>query len=265
MNQEDFIDKMIELRDWGVLSQMLQFLPEDFIMEHKYEFLWGTISDNIDRLNIPDWIFYTFAEFLDWKIISSKRLDERFIHKHKDRLNWNELLRHNQFSMPFIYEHLHYIDLNQLTSTQELSEDFLLEFKDVINWDTVRYRRDLSVEFLRKAADYINWKYYLWNGRLTEEHLREFNDYLDWGEVSERQTMSKDFILENWDKINFKTMIMYNTHLCLNHEFIKEIVKEKLDRATIRDGAENIRHVYGSEFYNELITMKNEQENFITR
>lgn len=253
---------MIELRDWGVVAQYMQYLDYDFIMEHKYEFPWGTISEHLDTFNLPDWVFHACSELLDWKSISRQKISINFIHEHREKLDWDWLLRYKQFPEGFIVEHLNYIhDWGVLVSSQELSEDFLWDFRDIIDWDRVRYRKYLSIEFLRKAVDYINWKYYLWNGRLTEGEMREFADYLDWESVCEYQTMSEDFIKEYWDKMNFKKLL-FNYRLCLSYDFIKEFVKEKLDRWTIRDKAQDICQKYGEKFYNELIMMKNEQENY---
>lgn len=259
---KQFLDKMIELQDWNIVAQFMQYLDYDFIMKHKYDFPWGLISNNIEIYHLPDWVFHACSDLLDWKTISKQKLNDNFIHEHKEKLDWDWVLRNKQFNESFIREHLPYIkNFDVLISSQLLSEEFLLEFKDSINWDRIIYRRYFSIEFLREVKDYINWKYFLWSGRLTEEHLREFDEYLDWEAVCEYQTISEDFIKEHWDKMDFKKLLL-NNHLCLNHKFIKEFVKEKIDRWTINGKSAEIVKLYGASFYNELIMLKNEQENY---
>lgn len=264
LNMEDnklreLVDRMVEFGDWGVITQLFNQLDYNFIEEHKYAFDWRYISSNLYKFEIKDWMWSKYEEFFNWEDISRQKLDEDFVDKYAHKLNWRDLLQSNNFSESFIIEHLRYVDLDMVVSTQYISEDFLWEFRDAFNWKYIW--SELSPEFMRKAVDYIDWTSFGWNKLFTEDIMREFSDCFDWDILSHKQTMSEQFVRENWDKINFQYLLL-NEHCCFRRSFVKEFVREKLSRLQVFVKRDAIRKRYDNDFYNELIKMKNYQENY---
>lgn len=255
---KNFINKLVKLGDWGVITQFFNEFEPKFIEKHWGAICWDQVVSNLDKFKVPDWVWEKYGNIFDWNKVSANKLSEDFIEKYKDKLNWREVLQANEFSEDFIRRYLKYMDGGLLVATQHLSEEFLWEFRDFIDWEYLW--QDVSNDFLRKATNYIHWNSYIWRKRLTEELLREFRDYLDWTVISHTQTLSEPFIKENWDKINFDYLILSN-YCCFSKEFVKEMVREKINDYHLRLYEDELKQKYGWEFYRELVKIKDECKN----
>lgn len=133
-------------------------------------------------------------------------LSDKFIKKHKDKLNWR-----------------------YLTAKQNLSEKMLTKFADRIDWEIVSKQYKLSEEFMRKFPDKLHWTFITENIWLDESFIREVKDYINWEKVfkKHKSLLYLDFIREYWDDY-----ICNNTQVVVNSadNCCEEIVHEFKDR-----------------------------------
>ena len=86
---------------------------------------------------------------LDWYYISSsdESFGECFIRKFKDKVDWNEISRHQKLSEPFIREFSSQVDWESISYNQKLSESLIREFSSQVHWEGISYTQTLSESF----------------------------------------------------------------------------------------------------------------------
>ncbi len=197
---------------WEVLptNQELEYLLNDgFVILFQNKDIWGNIGwiRNMteecverfkDKIPLQGWIdllgnkrFTTeFVEKLVqelemnddlWEAISSgQRLNQEFMERYQDELNWFELSLHQKFDIDFIFKMKDKISLNNLSMNDCLNEQMIEqisekedEFDDELDWVFISEYGNISKEFAERNDKVIKTLF-----RMNEAYLEEESENL---------------------------------------------------------------------------------------
>lgn len=155
-----------ELREYNDIIQdnvlnnvvfQFQKVSLDYLREHKNDVEWGTFNYNYFK---NEHEAEEFKDKIDWITLSRRNVhfSEQFYDKYKEKWDWAVLLKHNQFSMKFLRDHLDYLDWEEVSYDQELEMDFIEEFKDKLDWDLMSGQQKFTPEMMEKYFDKIDWQ-----------------------------------------------------------------------------------------------------------
>ena len=102
-------------------------------------------------------------------------MTEQEMRQTPDRVNWDNISRHQTLSEDFIREFSDRVKWDYISCYQTLSEDFIREFSDRVDWDYISIRQTLSEDFIREFSDRVSWDYISYYQTLSEDFRKEFN------------------------------------------------------------------------------------------
>ena len=153
---ENHIDKI----NWIGLScnNRIKFSPQ-FIKKHCDRFLnWGVLAQRHSYLIKDGHLDILLKKGITWeKICFYQRLDEDFIRKYADKIDWINVMEINKFSIEFIEEFIDEMDNDLLVEHQDLTENFIEKYKKDLNWNLISQYQNLSEEFIIKHRNKINF------------------------------------------------------------------------------------------------------------
>lgn len=248
MNFEEFINKMIELHDFGVLTQCFRSVPPNIIYEYGYAFGWGNICESYE---LEPYELETYCQYFNnnaWtNCCHYQRLSEEFMYRHYNNLDWTMVCTYQHLTEQFMEISFSHLNWGAVSRYQDLSEEFLRRHKNNIHWDQL----DLSKydqHFIMEHIDYIGWYRLPKRTSLSEWYIRECYDLIDWGSISKYQCMSEDFIREFENELNFGDVIL-NSQCHLSANFIARYAK-KIGVDYWKINKDKIEERYGKEFWN---------------
>lgn len=146
---------------------------------------------------------------LTWDKISSYPLSLKFIHKFKDKLNWDKICRLQNLTEEFIEQHKNYIKWDLIQLYQNLSCEFIEKYIDKFNLKVIARSQKLSYEFINKYKDKLNLTTLLYFQKLEEKFLIDHENEIDniingWTLVCINQKLSMNFIKKYEHKLHPK-------------------------------------------------------------
>ena len=167
---------------------------------------------------------------VNWINISyHKKLSEDFIREFQDKVDWSNISINQKLSENFIREFQDKVDWYYIIQHQTLSEPFIREFKDKINWDNISFDQTLSENFIRDFQNKISWFIVSQYQQLSEDFIREFQAKVDWSNISYAQKLSKEFIKEFREYVNEHIQFKTHHHM-LNLQGKQELVKNYCEK-----------------------------------
>ena len=189
-------------------------------------------------MNVDDADIDTIASYIDWDEVSQLRLEESFLSKYNEYINWQYYDRETFFTEEFIRQYPHYMDWEYISKYQNLSEDLIRDCGDYIIWeyicipcmDNERYYKFYDVH---EMMGWMHRDYYFENisedrGELSEELIREFQDAVDWDIVSTYNELPDQFYRDFQDQLNWGIVSYCGFSRTLWHEFSNRIVWEHI-------------------------------------
>ena len=88
-------------------------------------------------MNVDDADIDTIASYIDWDEVSQLRLEEPFLSKYNEYINWQYYDRETFFTEEFIRQYPHYMDWEYISKYQNLSEDLIRDCGDYIIWEYI--------------------------------------------------------------------------------------------------------------------------------
>lgn len=103
-------------------------------------------------------------------------LNEDFISKYADKLNWYYISQKPYLTNAFVKKHKKYINWNQFVMHHKLSDIFMIEMQEYIDFSVAIKYQIIPESLIRKYADKIDW-YYVYRQRkyLSEGFINEFS------------------------------------------------------------------------------------------
>lgn len=158
-------------------------------------------------------MFFDYAEliekftengFTDWDGISSEEgLDEDFIRKHSDNLNWDYICEYQILSPELMNDFHDRLNFKIISSCQELPEDFIDKFHEKFFWtDICRYQV------------------------LNEDFMRRHDSKLDFAMVSRWQKFSMDFYIDYIDRMN-RELVFKNRFIDFSEESVSRALSSR--------------------------------------
>ena len=137
-------------------------------------------------------------------------LDEQFIRKYADYLNWRIISSTQDFSNEMVQDFYDRIDWYYFFqhSWKKINEDWIREFADIIDWTQVcKADYKFSKQFLREFKDKIEWDTYArWQG-IDQNMMVEMKNYVDFSDCLLHEKFDEEFLErylagfvgKNWD------------------------------------------------------------------
>ena len=174
----DFILKLKTIL--SEFNDMLELISEEelnLIFESPNDVNWEEIS--FLKTALPEQFIRTFANKLDWNIISrDKLLSEGFIREFQDKVNWSNISGCQTLSESFIREFKDKVNWTEISKCQKLSENIIAEFSDKVDWQSVSLYQTLSESFIEEFSDKINWQFVSKHQKLSEEFIDKLEEKL---------------------------------------------------------------------------------------
>lgn len=214
-------------------SDLLSDIEFDFDIDLSEIFKFKKLEDfnyNIDDLNKWQSNFEDFDRinkcFSDeiWTSISSYKLNNEFIIRYNENLNWNLISIHQKLNDELINTYQNKINWLIISEKQILSENIIRKFKDKVNWKSISQYQNLNYDFIREFSDKVFWKKISRYQKLNEDFLNEFTNEVYWPNISIYQKIN--------DIDKFKNKICYlkiANNNNLNEEKILKIYKNAQD------------------------------------
>lgn len=119
----------------------------------------------------------------DWTIISKQNIDEKFMLKWKEFLDWKAICTYQKLNEKFIERlSLKYLYLDCIAAHQVLSEEFMDKYANNLNWSLLCSSQYMSEEFIREHLNLVKFGQFPFNSKLnlSIDFIREFADKMDW-------------------------------------------------------------------------------------
>jgi hypothetical protein len=130
-------------------------------------------------------------------------IDEDFIEKYKNALDWTAVLKFYPFTEDllekYIYKSTTNIHRTVVASNQVLSEEFMEKHYDRLMWSFLSVYQKMSKEFIEKHRDRIDFAYLpLYQESVTASFLEEIRkaNSVSWRIIATASTLTEAFILE---------------------------------------------------------------------
>ena len=183
-----------------------------------------------------------FPNYVDWEILSFKKLPFKFIKNFKNNININTYLKYNdidestldnilklyskndivhilddltyykKFSETFIETYYNYFKFESVIyGTQLVSEEFiekhLINLDNKSTWNNISSCQILSEKFIEKYQDKVDWYNITSCQILSEEFIEKYLHKLSWIGVQIGQHLSNEFLEKHYDKLDLKKII----------------------------------------------------------
>ncbi len=213
---KEFIKENADYIDWDKVSYYFDFLsaPIEFIRDYESNLNWQTIAGEhkinweffcafkhnfkndliklyMNRWNLSNFPIEFFEEnpnCVDWDNFTNIfEIDEEFLFKIKNEINWNAFIRKQKVSENFIRNNQDFFEpyWDTISSNGKLSEKFMRDFQHKINWNEISMYQKLSENFMREFQDKLSWYYIFYNQNMSKEFMLEFyeNFYNDLNKI----------------------------------------------------------------------------------
>jgi len=199
-NLDDYDVKHIGLINWHSVSYR-QKLPKWFLIKHKNNLIWSTVSCYIDI----EFIQY-FKDVIKWEVISRRNhLGEKFIVKYIDRLNL-KLVCVDGLSEKFIGQYIEQFSKTKLSNVdRKYSKQFLNKYKNKFDWNMLSIHQNFSEAELIEIKD-ICWYVVCIKRKLSEEFIIANIDKIQWKNIARHQNLSEKFILKHCEHFGFASL-----------------------------------------------------------
>lgn len=166
---EQFLREFDNQINWrSVIGE--QTLTIDFIREYKDSLddnFWYWISAHIE---LTEKLIDEFRDKLNWSYISRRQLNEDFIRKHIDYIDWSGISAKQRFSEEFARAYKDYLFWEYVIRNNRFSEEFLLEMKEYIDkergaWEQLSLWQELSEEFMKENGINPSYMYLFRNNK----------------------------------------------------------------------------------------------------
>lgn len=180
----------------------------------------------ISKQKIDEAFMLRWKEFLDWKVICEyQKLSEEFIeHLALKYLYLDMISAHQVLSEYFMDKYKNNLDWGLLSCSQYMSEDFIREHLDLVKFEQLSFNNklNLSIDFLREFKDEIDWEGWWLFQPLKYKELYEFRDMIyDWRQISRNRNLPIEVIEHFRNELNWKDVCL-KTHL--TEEFMEEYI-----------------------------------------
>lgn len=226
----------------------------DFGLHHD-DYNWKLLQfldqETLSRLPLHDFQIDALADYLDWDIMSSRKLSGWLFVKHKDRINWrafivnkqpktlihldqvrdklNEnadlfLTPHNPYIKRMYYTPMfmsmfpNLVDWKWCSKNIQIDEFLLYKFWNRLNITTISKYQNMSEEFMRENSSRIKWQY-VCKRPLREKFIDEMAHCVDWYAVAKYQKLSSDFMKKFMGRLDPYVVSRYQP---LDMSFIEE-------------------------------------------
>lgn len=190
---DDFLHNYKKYLNWKTVCRH-QDLSKNiiFIYFNKFE-----IRDLLIFQNVPKEILEDNIHLMDMEMVSEYQiLDESFIEKFENKINFKKIGENNQFSDKFILKYKHKLDIKLFCRTQNLNDHVI---KDLISnnlevcFETISWRQDLGQDFIKEYFMFLDKDDIVSYQNITESFMEEFWEYLNHELISYHQKISYNF------------------------------------------------------------------------
>lgn len=205
----------------------------------------------------------------DWHYISKQNINEQFMLKWKNYLDWKAICTYQHLTEEFI-EHLNlkYLYLDYISAHQVLSERFMAKYANALDWGLLSSSQYMSEEFIREFSNLIHFPQLPFNKKikLSIDFLREYKDKIEWDSYWAFVPIKFDILYEFRDRVDDWKIISRNQELPIE---VIEQFKNELDWEAVclkTHLTEEFMEKYIDYIdWDSISYVQNLSENFITR
>lgn len=183
------------------------------------------LSINVIKKNLNDMI----SELGDdvWRLLCiHQRLNNHFIVKNKDKLDWESLVIFNKnLSLPNKKLAAKYIGYDLLIQYQVLPESFIEKHLNLLDLHLLIRHQKLSCSFLEKYLDLFDIKMVCKYQKLSKDFIQKNKKKLDWKTISKYQNLSKDllYLYEKYIDFTLQEKVFGNVPKDLCEKYCKDL------------------------------------------
>ena len=185
-----------------ILYKNINRIPIYTILENKY-----LTKPFLTTLILEEHIF-TSLDF--YKLVKFHRLDDDFLEKNKDKLNWSFISCFQYLKEETIERFSDKLDWNFISLNQNMSVDFILKNKDKINWFLIIKNKYLKFDFIFKCQNYIDWNSFTLYSNLNPIVFSNYKEKINWELLSSKRILNEEFIFKFVDYIDFNQLLNNN-------------------------------------------------------
>jgi hypothetical protein len=184
----------------------MPFLPS----KHDDLYIRYMLNKNVDERAITDIIlnYKNEMDYLEiiqyyygnWRDISkSKHINNDFIRKYRDKIDWFTLCFHHK-----------------------LDDSIIMQFSHKLGWENICRYQSLSTEFIKRNIEHIDFNLILRHQILSPEFIKEYIDYFDLREIFHCQIIDEELfhtyiniLIERYGKNYFNHFLFSFQHKTL--------------------------------------------------
>lgn len=132
---------------------------------------------------------------VSWSIISKfERLEESFIIKYQDYLNWRRVTKYynNAFTETLVSTCSSHINWKTISEIRNISGDFMSKYKDQLDWDIISRKYPPS-RIPEKLYRYINWEIASQVHGLGDPFIKKYKKNIDLDALVRINRISKEY------------------------------------------------------------------------
>lgn len=146
--------------DWELVfeKQPLSLETIQYLYEQSFPIQWDKLSKN---KYLTEDVMDAFKEHLNWNLISSfVPLQESYILKQKDWINWNRIITRQKLSLSFLQllqkqgQEFSFFDLSFNT---QLSDEIIEYYRNELNWEILSACVPLSETIMNRLPHKVKW------------------------------------------------------------------------------------------------------------
>jgi hypothetical protein len=165
----------------------------------------------VDSPELSEDFIMEFYTYIDFSKLSSKVLTNRIIDMYFDEINWEEASRYKEISDENIEKFKDKLDWQQLLQHHNFSVDQVDKYFTYIGKELINSVKPITEALLRKYEEFIDWKYVLLCFEipcdLIDKHLADFYDDEDtWGRIRKYSNLKEWFIMKYYDQLSYPSI-----------------------------------------------------------
>ena len=189
------------------------YLSDKFIQKYSNKLDWSSLvmrklsknilKENID--NIANDKYITRDYFFEKHHLDVYTLEKIVSKISMNKHIWKSISQHQKLNEQFILKYSQCLDWNLISRYQKLRKNFIV---DKISWDSISAYQKLDELFIEKYKDFIIWNK-LNTYKYSEKFIEKYNEKLDLTKCSFYKEMSPDFINKFGHKMGTENLSLW--------------------------------------------------------
>lgn len=168
---EKFIASNFDNIDWNALSRSLSskkahtLANADFLETYLDKL---NISMIVSKVHLEESFIIKHENKIDFKMLSNngQSFSDEFYTKYKDKLCWADLVRYSAINEKVLLKYLFKMNLSDIVTYQNISDEFIIKYGNRINWNDVwnkNIAENVYIKFFHKLTKRVKQRIILNN------------------------------------------------------------------------------------------------------